>query len=90
MLSRPLLTLHEVADLLKVKESTVRSWIRDKSLRAVKFGREWRVTHKDLEAFLEAHENRPAQTVDTQTVHGESERLGMAGHGNEAGQRKTR
>lgn len=59
MLSRPLLTLHEVADLLKVKESTVRSWIRDKSLRAVKFGREWRVTHKDLEAFLEAHANRP-------------------------------
>jgi excisionase family DNA binding protein len=60
MLSRPLLTLHEVADLLKVKESTVRAWIHDKSLRAVKFGREWRVAHKDLEAFLEAHANRPA------------------------------
>jgi len=65
MLSRPLLTLHEVADLLKVKESTVRAWIHDKSLRAVKFGREWRVAHKDLEAFLEAHANRPADASET-------------------------
>ena len=26
MLSRPVLTVHEIADLLKVKESTIRSW----------------------------------------------------------------
>ena len=29
MLSKPMLTLHEVAELLKVKESTVRAWIKD-------------------------------------------------------------
>ena len=58
MLSRPLLTLHEVAELLKVRESTVRSWIHDESLRAVKFGRDWRVSHRDLEAFVEARANR--------------------------------
>ena len=60
MLSRPLLTIHEVAGLLKVKESTVRTWIKDGDLRAVKFGREWRVIQKDLEAYLEDHANRPA------------------------------
>ena len=60
MLSRPLLTIHEVADLLKVKESTVRTWIKDRDLRAVKFGREWRVIQKDLEAYLDEHANRPA------------------------------
>ena len=49
MLSRPMLTVHEVADLLKVKESTVRTWIHDDSLRAVKFGRDWRVAQRDLE-----------------------------------------
>ena len=59
MLSRPLLTVHEVADLLKVKESTVRTWVHDASLRAIKFGRDWRVAQKDLEAFLEARANRP-------------------------------
>ena len=59
MLTRPMLTVHEVADLLKVRESTVRAWIHDNSLRAVKFGREWRVGHKDLEMFLNSHANRP-------------------------------
>ena len=59
MLSRPMLTVHEVADLLKVKESTVRAWINDRTLRAIKFGREWRVPFKDLEAFVNANANRP-------------------------------
>lgn len=59
MLTRPMFTVHEVAELLKVRESTVRAWIHDNSLRAVKFGREWRVAHKDLEAFLNSHANRP-------------------------------
>jgi len=45
---------------LKVKEATVRAWIHDADLRAIKFGREWRVSQKDLEAFLNAHANKPA------------------------------
>lgn len=58
MLSKPLLTVHEVAELLKMRESTVRSWINDGHLRAIKFGRDWRVAHRDLEAYLNAHANR--------------------------------
>ncbi|HAH08825.1 MAG TPA: DNA-binding protein [Alphaproteobacteria bacterium] len=58
MLSKPLLTVHETAQTLKVKESTVRTWIRDKKLRAIKFGREWRVAHIDLEKFVNDHANR--------------------------------
>lgn len=61
MLSAPLLTIHEVAELLKVKEATVRAWINDNDLRAMKFGREWRVAHSDLEAYLNAHANKPAE-----------------------------
>lgn len=60
MLSTPMLTIHEVAELLKVKEATVRAWIHANDLRAVKFGKEWRVAQKDLEAYLEANANRPA------------------------------
>lgn len=59
MLSKPMLTIHEVADLLKMKEATVRTWINDGSLRAVKFGRDWRVAQKDLEAFVQERANRP-------------------------------
>lgn len=64
MLTRPMLTVHEVADLLKVRESTVRAWIHDNTLRAVKFGREWRVGQRDLEAFLDSHANRPPNEVE--------------------------
>lgn len=42
-----------------MKESTIRSWINNDELRAFKFGREWRVAHKDLELFLEEHANKP-------------------------------
>ncbi len=58
MLSKPLLTVHDVAELLQMRESTVRSWINDGQLRAIKFGRDWRVSVKDLEAYLNAHANR--------------------------------
>ena len=57
MLRKPLLTVHEVAELLKLKESTVRTLINDKQLRAIKIGRDWRVAVKDLEAFLNDHAN---------------------------------
>lgn len=60
MLNSPLLTVHEVADLLKVREATVRTWIQSNELRAIKFGREWRVDREDLESYLDAHANRPA------------------------------
>ncbi|MCD6031427.1 MAG: DNA-binding protein [Thermomicrobiales bacterium] len=59
MLSDPLLTVREVADLLKVSEDTVREWIHNKSLRAIKFGREWRVVVRDLESYLNGRANRP-------------------------------
>lgn len=58
MRSRTLLTVHEVAATLKVKETTVRTWIRERKLRAIKFGREWRVDAEDLEMFLQEHANR--------------------------------
>jgi excisionase family DNA binding protein len=54
MLTKPLLTTHDVADLLKMKEATVRRWIRDGELPAILIHREWRVSMKHLEEFVEA------------------------------------
>lgn len=61
MLSKPLMTTHDIAELLKVSEATVRTWIHERELRAIRFGREYRVAVKDLEAFVNAHETRPVQ-----------------------------
>ena len=58
MLSKPFMTTHEIAELLKVREQTVRGWIHQRDLRAVKLGREFRVAVKDLEAFVNEHATR--------------------------------
>ena len=64
MLSRPFYTTHEIAELLKVSEATVRNWIHGCELRSVRFGREFRVAAKDLEAFVNAHVIQPATGQD--------------------------
>jgi excisionase family DNA binding protein len=50
-----MLTVQEVAELVKVSDSTVRRWIRDGSLVAYKVGKrgQLRIREKDVEAFLE-------------------------------------
>lgn len=58
------MTTLEMAELLKVKEPTVRSWIHDEELRAVKLGREFRVAVRDLEAFLNGRATRPPSWQD--------------------------
>jgi len=58
------MTTNEVAELLKVTEPTVRSWIREKDLRAVKLGREFRVSFKDLEQFVNANATRGPEMPD--------------------------
>lgn len=57
MHGRNLLTVHEVAEALKVKETTIRTWIRDRKLRAIKMGKEYRVDADDLESFIQDHTN---------------------------------
>lgn len=58
MLSKPFMTTHEIAELFKVSEATVRTWIHEGELRAIRVGREFRVAVKDLEAFVNAHATR--------------------------------
>lgn len=43
----------EVAEKLRVHESTVRRWIKEGSLRAARFGRTYRVHESDLQAFFD-------------------------------------
>ena len=67
MLSKPLMTTHEVAELLKVSEATVRTWIHEGELRAIRIGREFRISAEDLEAFLNERATRPVTTAPRPT-----------------------
>ena len=53
MFSRPFMCVCDVAELLRVSETTVRNWIHAGDLSAIDVGREWRIAPRDLEAFLE-------------------------------------
>lgn len=66
MLRKPMMTVHDAAEFLKVKENTVRALINEKRLRAVKIGKEWRIAEVDLMNFLEENANKgPASATAT-------------------------
>ncbi len=52
-----LYTPSDVANRLQVNERTVTQWLRKGLLRGYKIGKEWRVSAKDLNTFLEAGAN---------------------------------
>jgi putative molybdopterin biosynthesis protein len=55
------LTVEEIAKRLKVKEFTVREWVRRKELPAYRIGKTYRILVKDYEEFL-----KKRRTTDTQ------------------------
>lgn len=56
----PLLTLHEVAAVLRVSVSTVRRLVASGELRVVRVRRRPLVSEKELEAFVSASFRRAA------------------------------
>ena len=51
-------TPEEVADILKVRKHTVWNWLREGTLKGTKInGKIWRITDKDLEAFINKEES---------------------------------
>lgn len=47
------LSVDDIAEELHVSVSTVRSWIRNKRLKAVRIGRDYRIKREDYDKFLE-------------------------------------
>ena len=52
---KSIFTIDEVMELLSVTRFTVHKWIKDGKLRAVRIGRELRVTKEYLDEFLESN-----------------------------------
>jgi len=56
------LTVDEVAETLRVNPQTVRNWISDGTLPAVRVGRRIRITRRDLDRVMEQG-YRPGRTA---------------------------
>ncbi len=56
MNNEKLLTSVDIANRLQISERTVTQWLRKFGF---KVGKEWLVSEKDLEAFLEISANKP-------------------------------
>jgi len=60
---KPMLTVRDVAELLVVKERTVRDWLVSGELKGYKVGKSWRVREEDVEEFLVSRSNESYQNV---------------------------
>lgn len=49
--------LQEVADILRVSKQTIYNYITAKKLKAVKYGKEYRVSEEVLQEFIEKGRN---------------------------------
>lgn len=52
-----LLTIKEVAEILRVDPLTVNRWIQANKLKAFKIGKLWRIKEEDLKQLIEEGEN---------------------------------
>ena len=54
-LNEPFLTIKEVASLLKLNSLTVYEYVREGKLKAIRFGRTYRIDTLSLKDFIDAH-----------------------------------
>jgi excisionase family DNA binding protein len=54
-MSENLLTIKEVAEILKVSVATVYEYIHKGLIDAIKFSRDYRISETDLEKFINEH-----------------------------------
>jgi excisionase family DNA binding protein len=64
-MDKPWLTVADICEYMDVSTFVVTSVLRSGELPAVKFGREWRVSKEDFEAWINQQRGVPS-TVDDQ------------------------
>lgn len=58
MKNNDFLTVEQVADKLQVHWQTVLNYIKNGKLKALKLGKGYRISQKDLEKFVQANQTR--------------------------------
>ena len=65
-MAEELLTLRQVAEELQLHVDTVRDWVREKKLNAIKLSaREYRVRRSDLNKFLQERQTKSGENEQT-------------------------
>ncbi|MGD0153295.1 MAG: helix-turn-helix domain-containing protein [Thermacetogeniaceae bacterium] len=59
-MDKRLLTVNEAADFLRVQPRTIRKWLREGKLLALKAGRLWRIEVDALSAFVKENKQGEA------------------------------
>ena len=54
----------DVAETLKVSETTIIRWIKGGKLPAFRIGKDWRIRKDDLDRFLDEQVNKQKNTVE--------------------------
>lgn len=57
MESKEFYSPQEIANMLGVTRKTIYNWIVDNNINAVKIGRSWRISHQELQRFIEKGKN---------------------------------
>lgn len=52
-MAETLYTCEEVAERLHIKLRTVWKWLRERKIKGVRMGREWRIPDSDLQAYID-------------------------------------
>lgn len=63
MASDEILTLKEVAKLLKVAEKTVYTMVRNKELPAFKVRGQWRFRHQDIDRWIDQQKTHATEAL---------------------------
>jgi excisionase family DNA binding protein len=66
--TQPLYSIEQVAERLGLHVRTVRGYVRDARLKATRIGKQYRVTHADLEALIGTRLAQPAPAARTRHV----------------------
>ncbi len=53
---KPFLTLEDIADLLELNVNTVRRYVREGKIKAIRLGKSYRVRREEFERFLKEQE----------------------------------
>jgi excisionase family DNA binding protein len=61
-------TVEQAANLLGLHVKTVRTYVRDGRLKAVKIGKQYRIARQDLEAFTGQPVSPPARHVEASSI----------------------
>lgn len=57
-MDEPLMRVEDISLLLNISEQTIRRYIRNKELNAIKFKRSYRITREDLNRFIKERYER--------------------------------